>query len=400
MMLNPDWSSTAERTIPNLGPATDTEPSTTIAGLDTKRRLGWLDALKVCSILGVIVIHVTADSSGRPYTLYPASDRIVPSLLRALGIFFNYPIFFVVSFFLLGGSPLRHEARYVEVIAERLRRLLPPFLIWSVIYLAFRNVKAVAFDYHSYYLQELATPISWLKYLLIGSAQYHLHFLPTLIALSLIYPLYKLASKWPFFGVAVIALLLVWPSLDAIVYARLADKTDVLPLALSATKLVGLAGYGFLGFALYSLNRRGISRSTSWGLAIGSAAIAVAAGLSLWREALATAEAGRWLPRDLGTHLAHYLAPVCVVIVFFLAKEFPWSAVWVRLSTLSFGVYLFHPIVLDSLEIAERGWDLQPGFVVVFNFIAVTTLSFLTVSLAARIPMLRPLFGLSSSEAR
>ena len=36
--------------------------------------------------------------------------------------------------------------------------------------------------------------------------------------------------------------------------------------------------------------------------------------------------------------------------------------IWARLSSLSFGVYLFHPIVLDLLEKLEIGDNLFKGF--------------------------------------
>ena len=110
-----------------------------------------------------------------------------------------------------------------------------------------------------------------------------------------------------------------------------------------------------------------------------------------------TAIAGEWLPRDFLGHLAHYLAPACVTIAFLLLVGRPSSLIWTRLSALSFGVYLFHPIVLDLLEVAERGWTLRPAITVTFNFVAVTLLSFQAVLLASHVPILRNLFSVQET---
>ena len=358
----------------------------------------WLDALKVCSVLGVIGIHVTADSAGLPYASSSVEDRLAPALGRSLATIFNYPIFFVASFFLLAGSVRSGSADYLGIVGVRIRRLIPPFLVWSLIYLAFRNVKAIAFGYETYYWQELATPLSWVKYLLIGSAQYHLHFLPTLVLLTLFYPAFNVAKRWPQCALLLPVLLVLWPQLDSFVYEALADRPELLPLALSLTKALGSAGFAFVGFAFYTLHERENSRVAFIALTVGASTTLLASAFILVAEADATARSGEWLARDLPTHLAHYLAPGCVASLFLvLAKRFS-SLVWTRLSSLSLGVYLFHPIVLDLLEIVERGWAVKPGPTVVFNFVVVTILSFLVVMSVARVAVLKKLFGVSGSS--
>jgi surface polysaccharide O-acyltransferase-like enzyme len=385
-----------------LSGAPDQRPSTASLAVSTEAtRILWLDALKVCSILGVIGIHVTADSAGFPYAAHPAAERLAPALARALATSFSYPILLVLSFFLLAPKAADPATPYTDVVGARMRRLIPPFLIWSAFYLVFRNLKAYAFGYHDYYLEELLLPGSWLKYLLIGGAQYHLHFLPTLIMLTLLYPVYKLALRWPAFGLALFATLFAWPALDAYVYTVLSPSHEMLPIVLSMTKVLGFTGYGLLGFSLYAIWDRGPSRVAVAFLAFLAFGAAIASGVALFHEAHETAEAGRWLDRDLLTHFAHYVAPASVVVVAFtFTHRLKWSAVWARLSALSFGVYLFHPVILDSLEIAQREWEAPAGVTVSFNFVAVTLISFLVVALASRVAFLRTAFGLSSETTR
>jgi surface polysaccharide O-acyltransferase-like enzyme len=374
-------------------------PGPILEGARSADRVVWLDALKVCSILGVIGIHVTADSAGLPYSAFAPEDRVAPALGRAVATYFNYPLFFIASFFLLAGSS-QHEHGYAAVTKARLRRLVPPYLAWSAFYLVFRNVKAISFGYQDYYWQELATPISWLKYGLIGGAQYHLHFLPTLIALTLLYPLYKLASRWPILGLALVGSLLLWPSIDSFVYVQLGERPNLIPIALSGTKLIGFSGYGFLGFALYAIHRGMRERNGSsapswmeWSIGVLAVFIAAAAGFVLYEDAMSTARAGQWLARDFTGHLAYYLAPTSIVLGFIAVRSVRLGSLWTRLGSHAFGVYLFHPVVLDLLEITEMSWNLSPALTASFNFAAVTILSFLVVMSASSVPGLRILFG-------
>jgi surface polysaccharide O-acyltransferase-like enzyme len=396
-------SETSDRAIPRRLESTKSTaiaaPESLLDGTRSADRVVWLDTLKVCAILGVIGIHVTADSAGLPYSSFAPEDRLGPALGRAVATYFNYPVFFITSLFLLAGSS-RYEHGYAAVTKARLKRLVPPYLAWSVFYLAFRNVKAISFGYQDYYWQELTTPISWLQYGLIGGAQYHLHFLPTLMALTLLYPLYKSASRWPILGLALVGSLFLWPSMDSFVYAQLGQRPDLIPIALSGTKLIAFSGYGFLGFALYAIHRDMRERDGSsgiswlrWLLGVLAVFIATAAGFVLYGDAVSTARAGQWLARDFTGHLAYYLAPISIVLGFIAARNVHLGSLWTRLGSHAFGVYLFHPVVLDLLEITEMGWNLSPSLTASFNFGAVTILSFLVVMSASGVPGLRILFG-------
>ena len=364
-------------------------------------RLLWMNALKILSILGVIGIHVTADSSGLPYASYPASQRLAPSLARALSEIFNYPVFLIASLFLLALRLDRapRQRSYSAVIRSRLKRLLPPFLLWSLVFLAVRNVKAISFGYHDYYLEELAAPISWLRYLFLGGAQYHLHFIPILMALYLLYPVYNVAIRKPALGAFALLTLGLWPSADQIIYSSMATSA-ALPFALTATKVAAFTGYGFVAFSLYGWYRRGASPSRRPLITAVLTVLIMTAGALVTQHSVATAREGAWLARDLATHLAHYSLPIGAVIVFLFARKVTWPESTAHLASLTFGVYLFHPIVLDALEIAERGWNLSPSATVAFNFIAVSMISFLVVALSARVPHLRIAFGITAEPAR
>jgi hypothetical protein len=218
------------------------------------------------------------------------------------------------------------------------------------------------------------------------------------LALTLLYPLFRVADRWPICGALVVLTLVLWPSGDALVYAAL-HSSPALPFALTATKVVGFTGYGFVAFSLYGAYQRGIPRVFFWLTTAALAVSASVAGILVLEHGMAIAREGTWLERDLATHMAHYLLPVAVVFAFLSARRVEWPSVVSRSGSLAFGVYLCHPIVLDALEIAERGWSLSPVATVAFNFAAVSLISFLAVALASRNSFLRPVFGVARTSA-
>lgn len=347
-----------------------------------QRRLRWVDAAKGIGILGVIAIHVTADSAGLPYAAYPYADRLPAAMLRAVATALNYPLFLVASFFLLGLGLSTREDRYSEVIGSRLRRLVPPFLLWSLAYLLIRNLKAFFFNYHEAYVAELLNASSWLRYAILGEAQYHLHFLALLVSLTLMYPAFRPALRHPALGLLLFATVAVWPQFDAWIYGNVADLT-MRPYLLRLSKLLAYTGYGLLGFGMAGVWRSGFGIRAR--LALLCAAVVGASSLTLLvLQAREVATAGEWLNPNFITHLARCLLPAAVFVAMAASAGVPWPQWLTQLGALSFAMYLIHPAVLDVIEIAERGVRLSPLLTIALNFVIVTLTSLLLVSAARR----------------
>ncbi len=353
-------------------------------GAGEQARLSWVEALLGAAVLSIVAIHTCADPAGLPYPAFDPQLRLFPSLLRSLAAPLDYPIFLLVYLFLLAGS-LKDGRSYRVVAGSCLRRLVLPYLFWTLAYLAVRHGKALAFGYHEAYRRELASGASWLGYLFQGSAQYHLHLLPLLFCLFMLYPLFRPALKRPWLAGLILVTMAIWPQLDELAYVHVASpmaRDQVLWL----TKIFANLGYGLLAFATYSLAQRALGARARQ-LLLGLAVVVGAASLALlFRFGLQVAEAGTWLTAPGATHLARYLGPAAVFLAFALARRRSWPRALVALGRMSLGIYLVHPLLLDILEILQRGLGLSPAATVLLNFLVVTLGSVLLVVLLRRLP--------------
>ncbi|MBI3551615.1 MAG: acyltransferase [Elusimicrobia bacterium] len=362
------------------------QPKAATAPASGVRIYTWLDALKVAAAVSVVAIHVTSDPQGLPYQGFAPGARIAPLMLRALALCFDYHVFFIVSLFLLADSLRRRPKSYAEIIQNRRGRILRPFVFWSAAFLLGRNAKALAFGYSRAYHRELADWSTWLP-LPLGTAQYHLHFLPLLAALILFYPLFVPAIERPGFCLGLLSLALL-PITDPWIYGHVASPV-LRAYALFTSKTLAYLGYGLFGFAMYGVYSRGIpaGRRRLWWLAataIGGLSLAVIVGHMLKAAAL-----GDWPAIPFFTHMALSVMPACTFLFFMLADEFPLrlSFPFLReLSRLSYGIYLIHPMFLDLMEILERSLRWRPAVTVCFNLICVLAASIAAVRLIAASP--------------
>lgn len=331
----------------------------------------WLEALRVVAAVGVIAIHVCSDSAGLPFSGSLAEERLGPLVLRAVAQGFNYHIFFLISLFLLAHRIKNRPQPYKTTLRERLRRLAPPFVFWTLLYLGFRFWKAHVFGYEGAYAWELSSPGSWLGYFILGEGQYHLHFVPLLLALTALHPLYAFGLKRP--GPAALlgaVLLMALPFVDREVYGSAAPAA-MRPYLLFASKTVSYMGYGLLAYALYAVYSQGLDGRKRQNLLIAACAATVLSLGLLIRHAWATAAAGFWLVPDLATHAAISYLPAAVFTLFMFLDRARFPAAWTSQSRLAFGVYLCHPVILDTLQILQKN-RLSPMASAVVNLAAVT----------------------------
>ncbi|MFO7654952.1 MAG: acyltransferase [Candidatus Krumholzibacteriia bacterium] len=362
-------------------------------------RLSWADAAKMLGILGIVGFHVTADAHGQAFGAFESTQRWVPVVGRALCQPLNSALFVIAAFFLLAHGLDRRDRSYRQVLGRRADRLLVPFALWSIIYLIFRHWKASAFGYQDAYREYLADGFAWLGFAVLGKAQYHLHFLPFLLALTLLFPLYRIAWRRPWAWLLALPVLLwAWSMLDGMIY-RAGIEAEWRPYLLRATKTLGFAGFGIVAFALQRIHRDCIGRRTQLVLLAMSVAMLTAGMSVVLHHAFGEVEAGRWLPLDLAEHLARHLMPVAVFMLFMLAGESlpAWAG---RLCKLNFGVFLVHPMLLDTLEILEQDSGWSPARIVPFNMAVVVGGSFLVAWLISRVPSLRWTIGLSRERDR
>ena len=352
----------------------------------SKPRLVWFDANRVCAAIGVVMIHSATDFGGKAFPDATQAERAVPVALRSIGELSGSEMFFMFSLFLMAMRVDKKMPDYRSAIGTQAKRLLVPFAFWAVFYAFFRLIKADTFDYAPYIWEQLSQVQSWVGYLLLGSSQYHMHFLPTLFVLLLFYPVMRSATRFPILGLTVVITIGVMNNLQGFVWGLDLDPT-LRAYLLRGLKVFGYVGYGMAAFAIYGLWNDGIPRGESRlirRLGLYFAALAYLATLPFFYTAFAT---GEWGVRGGWDFYGHFLMPIFVFFVFIGGQYLPWSERWTQLSRYSFGVYLVHPLVIDLFDVTLFSTGLaaamSPWMIVLSRFAIALPLSFaLTIALS------------------
>ncbi|MDH2327350.1 acyltransferase [Cereibacter sp. SYSU M97828] len=361
-----------------------------------KPRLVWFDANRALAAVGVVLIHCTTDFSGTVFPNAEPADRAVPVLLRSVAELSGSEMFFTFSLFLMAFKLDRRRPEYGEAIREQARRLLVPFLVWTLFYAFFRLLKAGEFGYGQAIWDQLSQPASWAGYLVLGEAQYHMHFLPTLFLLFLFFPVMRLGQRYPIFGLCVIVALGVMQYAQGWVWG-LGLEPDLRDFAIRAIKVMAYVAYGIAAFSLFGLWKEGIPRGESRLLRRGAIWLVVLAWLATlpaFGEAWMT---GRYAVRESWAFYGHFLMPLFVFTVFMASQYGEWSPRWSRLAKYTFGVYLIHPAVIDLYDIAMHRaalTQIEPWIIVTTRFAFALPGAFAVAWLLSKIPFLAWTIGL------
>lgn len=315
----------------------------------------------------MVGLHVTADAHGQPFPDADPAARLAPMVLRALLYTARTELFLMISILLLLMALARRPRSYGAVLREQARRLLIPFVFWTVVYAAYNLLKAVAFGYEAQVLTALSSPAVWGGYLLLGDVKYHMHFIPTLFALLVFFPLFRLTVRWPLLGLTVVLGLLLKQVLDPVIY-KLFWGTEALGYAVRGLKVVSYLGYGMAAGAVLGLWRRttAVQRET-W---LGPVVVIALALFTL--KLMATAEVvvtGRWVFDNPFAYWADYLMPVALLLLCLSLAHKAWPAWISRASKYAFGLYLCHPIFLDLAEMALAGRAISPSQSIALEFL-------------------------------
>ncbi len=355
-----------------------------------KARMIWLDGLRLLAGVSMVGLHATSDAQGLPWVDYDVSDRWGPLFIRTVLYVARTELFLIISLFLLLLSLDKRPRGYQATIAEQARRLLVPFVFWTVFFAFYNLIKANAFQYGPWAVTQLMTPRVWLEYLLLGTSKYHMHFLPTLFGLILFYPLFLLAKSKPWLGVLVLAALVCKREIDGFIWANYYDS-DALAWALRATKIVTYCGYGMVAGAAVSLWQNGFQ-----GQRLFLACAVVGCGLfAIKIHAMAlTAHSGAWPFQYTPGYWADFLMPAVLFLGVMAVSAARWPSVLSRLAPYSFGIYLCHPIFLDLAEIGLRDVAWSPTAIVVTKIAFAVVLTSILVRALSRSAVLGWTVGL------
>lgn len=330
-------------------------------------RHAWIDTLRLFAGISMIGLHVTADAQGQPFPEATAAERVVPMLLRTVLYTARTELFLIVSLLLLLMAQARHRRSYGVVMRDQARRLLVPFVFWTVFYAGFGLIKAQAFGYGAAQWERVISVQGWLGFLLLGDVKYHMHFIPTLFGLVLMYPAYQSARKQPVWGFLILAFLFLKSALEGEIYPLLWGG-DALPYVMRAVKILTYAGYGFLAGAVLGL----WERSSAQVRAEWFAPLALLAAALFAVKLLATVQVvmqGRWDLTDPAAYWADYMMPAVLLLLCLSRADRSWPCWSSRLARYTFGLYLCHPMFLDLAEIALRDSTLSPTALMVLELL-------------------------------
>lgn len=334
-------------------------------GPDTGRQT-WIDALRLFAGVSMVGLHVTADAQGQPFPEADPAARLAPMVLRALLYTARTELFLMISILLLLMALTRRPRSYASVMVEQARRLLIPFGFWTLIYAGYNLLKASVFGYEGLVLTALAQPMTWLGYLVLGDVKYHMHFIPTLFALLLFFPLFRLAERRPLWGLTIVLGLLLKQVLDPVIY-RVLWGTEALDYVVRGLKVLSYLGYGMAAGAVLGLWRGSTAEARAGWLGL----IVVIAMALFTLKLMATAQVvatGRWVFDNPFADWADYLMPVALLLLCLCLAHKTWPHWISRLSKYAFGLYLCHPIFLDLAEMALVGREVTPMQSIVLEF--------------------------------
>ncbi len=147
------------------------------------KRLYILDSLRIFAILGVVFIHVSSKSLELAgYDI----QRVPLSLFLNQAARFAVPLFFLISGFVLEYN--YQKLNLTQFFQKRLNKLAVPYIIWSIIYY-------ITLNRHP--LKELVST-DFVKQLLLGTSSIQLYFIPAIVILYLLFPVFHRYLSWFF----------------------------------------------------------------------------------------------------------------------------------------------------------------------------------------------------------
>jgi surface polysaccharide O-acyltransferase-like enzyme len=338
--------------------------------LDQKHLVS-IDIIRLISAFAIITIHVSSFVAFFLYLQVPQPQWLVALFLNS---FFRWgtPMFIMISGYLILNSSTTASPKVFY--HRRLQKLLIPFVFWNIFYY---------FIYSALNLDH-PTLVDFINRLSGGGPFYHLYFLPLIIGLYLITPLITRNFQR-------LKLPLLVPSLMILsyIYMLLCYFFNFPQLNNFLTWFILYIGYYLAG---YWLPRTKFHPNLLFVLITFSFPVIGFLGDKYFVNLFGVGDRGEFL-----THRLSYLIAIPALTLFqylihlkinfsknFLSKIY-------NLSSLSFGVYLIHPAIIQIFVTFHPFTDHLKNYPILWTFsvIPVTILfSFLLVRVLKSVPIL------------
>jgi peptidoglycan/LPS O-acetylase OafA/YrhL len=379
----------------------------------TRQRMENLDTLRIIAMVVIIITHIVQPfvdhwSDARPY-------GVKYNTLFGLNVAFRFgvPCFMMISFFIYWHQLYDKGRTWGELLARRLKRLVPAFLCWSLFYFLMHKVLS------RFTLDVDPGPLGgrlnwkdwvvWKEILLLGHAHEHLYYLPVVICSLLLIPVLRVLWKtpgtaWTWIGATLAAWTVVaygaafWPPHTGI--GRIAEKTmdvwrNVLAFPLLVFPLVGMMCAGQRRWREFIAK----TPTSLWvGMLVLGLAMHVAETLIILNYGTTDAAFGQALA---GLKVGRFVSavPIFVLILRHPLMKDPMP----RVSHYAFGLHFMHPAIIVGLTIVEGRllgmgpmnlWDVVGGWgaglfaLLIVNFVLTFFITFGLCLLIGRVQRL------------
>ncbi|NEW07618.1 acyltransferase [Paenibacillus sp. SYP-B3998] len=311
----------------------------------TRPKIPEIDIVRAIAIIAVVIIHGTANATLLP--VGTGSQAFFFILNRAC--LFTVPVFIWISGVVLFYNYYDRwdPSTSFAFWTKRLRRILIPYLLWSVFY----------YVYNQYMFHGKVTLNAWylFKLVLSGNASYHLYYMLIIVQFYILFPFVITAvRKFPLLNKALIPLGIC---LQAAAYS-VNHWVHPLPEYSSLfTSYSALFAFGAFTGIHYAAMSTWIARYRSWilsAMVLGGFAFV---GMLLLHQYGWIAVENTWF------ELALLLYCMTAALIFVqlgqntLHKDSSFSKALTALGAASFGIYLAHPALLtlwDRLKPAKE----------------------------------------------
>lgn len=358
-----------------------------------RSRVAYADVLRVSATFTVVVLHTAAPLLYQ----FNSIDRsgwligdVIDSCCR-----WAVPVFLMISGMLLLGTSKSESLR--SFFGKRVNKVVFPFIAWSIIY-SFWSFGGhnIAHYIHEFIVNHDGFPYSvsgFVKDFLRGDVHYHLWYFYPLIALYIMTPVIRHFVR-DARAKGLVCFLLLWLVAAAAYGAicQLSGVTDSGP-AYYGTFAVVAIGYFVLG---HFFNKVDIGRKSR-------TIIYVAALVGLLISIIGTYV---WTSRsdgELQDYFYDYFSVTVIALsaaVFLACSKVDWekklpdgsraSRLLSDASSASLGVYLIHPLFLETLSmIGIDATFVHPALAIPLISIVAIAASFVAVRLLQRVPLIR-----------
>lgn len=197
-----------------------------------KEIISWADLIRVVAIYLVVVIHVSGQLTDA-WGEIPTDQWIIADVYGGIARV-AVPLFFMISGYLL----LPRSESLGDFYAKRMRKLLVPFVVWSLIYLSW---------YCGTHPNTCTPSVVW-DLLKPPGAYYHLWFLYSLLSVYLVLPVLRLMFRPDAEKSILWYLIILWLLFQAVL--TLANKFWNLDIRFGPPLTTGFACFFLLGYLL------------------------------------------------------------------------------------------------------------------------------------------------------